>query len=409
MKYTFTIGIIIALFTGSAGVAVADDAIRHPVDCYTIPKAKCHGCPKDSVLVGRMTFDPLPEYMKPSKLTVEYYCDVDEDSDIIFRVKNYNKSFVLSEYEKNYPGPIHVGDTISAEFTITPVGCCGVIRPEFVAIQPKTYYYEDTTMHVEIPRARLVAPFILGIDGITKAMNSPVLKVASSPFGFLPEVWGDSVFFNASPKLPEKYLEEHALERRKKLNFFAVKTVVYTKLDDFGYRHIKCNLTPYFHHDAGIALSIHASEDIKIKNMSSSYLKPVNPEDTIEFSFDLKITEPGISYIFIYFRTINSTYGKPLVAWGSKSVLENKQNIHFGHDENMTLLFCNANGPRREIFGTTARSGEWVPSPKLPYLQANEPRISWLENLPSKLRFKPWRKYVSRGYDKVMSFDSPEP
>ncbi|MCP4568706.1 MAG: hypothetical protein GY841_14100, partial [FCB group bacterium] len=58
MKYIIVASVMIVVFLAFENYTIADDAIRHPVDCYTIPKAKCHGCPKDSVLVGRMTFDP---------------------------------------------------------------------------------------------------------------------------------------------------------------------------------------------------------------------------------------------------------------------------------------------------------------------------------------------------------------
>jgi hypothetical protein len=49
-----------------AGVQ-GDGLIRHPIACYQVYRA-CAECPRDSVLVGRMTYEPMPRYQQESRL-----------------------------------------------------------------------------------------------------------------------------------------------------------------------------------------------------------------------------------------------------------------------------------------------------------------------------------------------------
>jgi len=56
----------------SGGLLANDDPVRHPVKWYS-KFHPCVECPQDSALNGTITFSPLPEFMKPCRMRVEYY------------------------------------------------------------------------------------------------------------------------------------------------------------------------------------------------------------------------------------------------------------------------------------------------------------------------------------------------
>jgi hypothetical protein len=312
--------------------------IDHPIQCYSKSRM-CGDCPYDSTLVGKITYDPMPRYQKESAMDIEYYCGFDSDRDVLLRVRGEWWTYTISEYVHVWPGPVHKGDTLRARLTIKPLQVGGV-RPEFAVIEQSKYAFPDSVAELQIPRAILRGHFMLGADGRVLGMNSVGTNEGYATFlGPMPEVMAESLIFWRDPKPPAGIFEpDRGGDIRYK--YFALKTVLYTRPDDFGYLRVRCEVSPYHDYAAGIAFCVSADSRILIKDLSPAFASSAKTSDTIGFSFDCKATKAGLMRMTLRFSTLNPDSGNPhgIEIGRQDGKLSIKQDIYLGYDDNMTLL-----------------------------------------------------------------------
>lgn len=336
-KTAIAVCALICIAIGAYAFA-GESLINHPINCYKKSKM-CVECPYDSTLVGKITYDPMPRYQKESALDIEYYCDFDSDRDVLLRVGGEWWTYTISEYVHVRPGPVHKGDTLRARLTIKPLRVGGV-RPEFAVIEQMTYAFPDSVAELQIPRATLRGHFMLDVDGQVLGMNSVATNKEYTTFlGPMPKVMAESLIFWRDPKPPAGIFEPDR-GGGIRYKYFALKTVLYTRPDDFGYLRVRCEVSPYHDYAAGIAFCVSADSRIVIKNISPSYASPAGISDTIEFSFDCKATKAGLMRMALIFSTLNPDSGNPhgIEIGYPDEKLSIKQDIYLGYDDNMTLL-----------------------------------------------------------------------
>jgi hypothetical protein len=386
---------------GVGNIACSDADIVHPILCYE-PVRTCTGCPPDSILVGKITFYPLPEYQKPSKMLIEWYCRGEITKNVTFRVEGPVWNYQLSRPLPVWPAPIHKGDTVRGEITITPL-TVGIVELRMGGVIPAMLNTGDSSVLRESHVVSLWTAFVLGPNGQTTAMNSPATNEPYATFlGPLPEVMAESLLFFRYPKFPADLAGPNTsnspIHQR-----FAIEGIVYTQPDDSGYRKITCRVSPYFQFDAGIGFQVNRSEDVVIKDVSPSVVHPVSPRDTIEFSLWYRVTQWGISRMSLHFRTFNPDYGKSEGPIGDpdQEDIGTHLPIYFGYDRDMTLVFITDESPS-DNKGSYDRTNQWNDSKRWLMQQQMDPRVAWIGGLPA-IR-KEWKSYDSEGFDKVMNF-----
>jgi len=415
MRYSGAVAVI--LMAGSLFVTGGREnggPIRHPVRWYERHRP-CPECRKDSVLQGTITFDPLPEYMKESRMVVEYYCQEDIAGDLTLRLDEYQKEFEISAYEQIWPGPVRAGDTLLAEFQMTPMKV-GVVIVTFKVYDPEVYEFPDSTMAVEIPRGQFIAAMVLGPDGKVKALNSAETNEEYATFlGPYPEVMAESLIFWRDPKLPAELAESSGFWRNPYMpaesgdkhgypmtmfKYFSIKTVLYTQPDDSGYRHVRCEVTPYHVFESGVAIALSASDDVTISNVPPSFPRAVAPSDTVRFSFAFRIDRSGQSCLHLNALTHNPDEGNPFGGVGLGSAeLWDMQPIHIGYDSSMKLLFITGENPANYLPRMSRDQGEIVPDRLIKQREADR-RVQWLESQPP--RKAKWVRYYGEGYSNII-------
>jgi len=95
-------------------------SLPNPVPCYAerLPNPRE---PVKTVHIGNIHFDPLPQYLEPTKIVVEYFSEFESENDASIRVLNGEKTHRIAPLSQIIPGPIHLGDTLKGEFIITPL------------------------------------------------------------------------------------------------------------------------------------------------------------------------------------------------------------------------------------------------------------------------------------------------
>jgi hypothetical protein len=396
------VGVFCIIGTGT--IACSDSDIVHPVLCYH--RLRVFGnTPPDSVLVGKMTFDPLPEYQKPSKVLIEWYCDREITKDLNVRVEGPVWNYQIARPLPVWHAPIHKGDTVRAELTITPL-TVGIVDLRVYAGEPGLFPQGDSMVPCEISRASLRTAFVLGPNGQTTAMNSPATNQPYATFlGPLPEVMAESLLFLLDPKFPEDLLGLNPVSPPPGKPVFAVEGIVYTQPDDSGYRKITCRVSPYRQFDAGIGFAVRYSENMYISDVSPSWTQAVWPKDTISFSFRFRASASGISHLFLYFQTANPDFGKPDSPNGNyeREEVGCRLPIHIAYDKDMTPLVITDQAISNR-FGGYSLSGEWTESEATRIQEKTDFRIGWLKSLESIDIHSNWKAIEAEGYDKVLNF-----
>jgi hypothetical protein len=335
--------LVLLAFNVSAGLLANDNPIQHPVKWFAKYRP-CVECPQDSVFAGTITFTPLPEFMKESRVQVEYYCSDDMKHDVIVHPDEYQKEYRISEYKKRLRGPFHAGDTIRVEFTVVPMKV-GVIVMTFAFCLPPEVVGDTWPAHWPPPCGAVIAPMILGPDGKVAAMNSPETNEPYATFlGPYPEVMPETLYFYQDPKVP---LEIAGRGRQStKWRFFAIEAAVTTKPDDSGYHHVEFKVSPYHYFPAGVRMHLSRDGNIIYENRSANVSTPISPEDTVRFSVDIKVKGPGPGRFSPSFWTDNpekGIYGGEM-GHGEEEVGE-RYGLYFGYDETMALQYVTDRGP----------------------------------------------------------------
>jgi hypothetical protein len=374
---------ILTAFIGSAVLMGADNPIQHPVKWYAKYRP-CVECPQDSVLNGTITFTPLPEFMKPCRMRVEYYNGSDTEGELILRLDGYQKEFQISAYEHRWQGPFHAGDTLQAEFELVPMKV-GVIIVAFVVYQPTVQEFPDTTIRAEIPCGEVIAPMILGPDGKVAAMNSPETNQPYATFlGPYPEVMPETLYFYRDPKVP---LEIAGRGRQStKWRFFAIEAAVTTRPDDSGYYHAEYKVSPYHDFDGGVRFHLSPSYNVVYRNKSEDILTPVTVEDTCRFSMDFKATSSGGGGISASFLAPNPEEGnwQGDLGYGEEEV-RSWLKLDFGHNENMKLQYITDETPGSYLHRVEL-PGRRTDNKRLDIQLVRDRRVAWLLKVTSRNR-----------------------
>lgn len=158
--------VILCVFwvVGAGFGACSDSDINRSVLCYH-HKRGFEKNPPDSVLIGNMTFDPLPEYQKPSKVLIEWYCDREITKNLNLRVEGPVWNYHISRPLPVWAAPIHKGDTVRTELTITPAKvkrkkglwqrCCTIFMTPTLHLGVMTPIPFGRVLRTSIPQWRL--------------------------------------------------------------------------------------------------------------------------------------------------------------------------------------------------------------------------------------------------------------
>jgi len=266
----------------------------------------------DSLLTTKVTFDPLPEYGVQTKVTVEHYALFGTDSGMVVELRGEAVDRVMlhmPQYARLFPGPILQGDTLVAEFLITPLQV-GII-PLQIVLYDNVELIPDKSVRVG---AMEDISFILNADGETFGIASGIVsKRFSTVLGPSPELLSKDRIFRVEPRYPEPDLQWLELSNRPNYNpqdeIFDLEIRMQAVEDHPGQRTVLGSVIPYRDFDYGIAWQVSHSEELKVSGLDSCVLGPVKADSLYEFSFKVDMVSPGEAVLVINVVTPNPDFG----------------------------------------------------------------------------------------------------
>jgi len=376
------------------GIYAAD--INNPVYCYRILKSSPDSNARDSVLIGKITFDPLPSYQQESRVIIEHYVQFDCDQGLAFKYnRKFDGSLELDNYGKYISDPVKFGDTVNIEFIIKPMKV-GYIPVNFIV-------YENFPLKEALETGKRLmiggsfkADFLLDPDGKTTGIASAVCsRNNATTLGPSPMHLDKKLVYMSDPRIrqPEFYpaLCRRVNERLYK-HLFSVETTVDPVPGVPGSYMVDCTVKPFHSFRDGIAIRIEHNDHLLIDKLPASITYPVDSGYSYNFLMPVTISKPGVGQLNISFLTPNPDKGTGIGLFANRSGdLVKKQTLYFGVDDDLKTSFITERNP-------------YVTSERLQKDGSNvflDPRYQLLESYPfSKVNISEW----GEGYRTVMNY-----
>ncbi len=354
--YRFVLSLIVIVLI--AGSVVAEDYIRNPVEFYS-PDYSTRTVENDSLMIGHIYYETLPEFRKPTKVIVEFIAQFDHDQGAFIELSRQNDYLLTSPTRFTWTEPVKIGDIITAEFMITPQ-TVGFFTLDFQIYQMGPFDYKGKT-YDGMPRDHMRSLLVLGIDGKTFAANTEYAGHAYAPImGPNPDLLRDSVVFLQYPK-EQNEITTGLTPRIDRFKFYAIKTVVYLNVDAEGYRQVKYLVGPHHDFPSGISMIIVGDKNILYKDIVEAELSAVTPADEIEFGFKFKAPTNSPSRISVAFRSDNPDSGNVSGLFSRQPFVHQTAEINFYENSNHSLQFITNLNPitflRSEPLNSNSKSG----------------------------------------------------
>ncbi len=293
----------------AAGNAASQD-INNPVFLYHQTPA-INGA-VDSIVSAKATFDPLPQYGTRTKLTIEHYALFATDSGMMVELRGEAVEKVMlrmPQYAKLIPGPIAKGDTLVAEFWLTPEQVGRI--PLSVMAYDNIELIPDQPVRVGVMDD---ISFMLGADGRTFGVASTVVSgFNSTVLGPAPNLLSSERVFHVEPRYPQPDLKWLNLPQRPNYSpeeeVFAVEVRVLPVTDRPSRRLVSCRIFPYQDFEYGIACQVVHSDELKVTELDTCILGAVSSDSVYEMSFVTELAAPGLGNLAISFITPNADFG----------------------------------------------------------------------------------------------------
>jgi len=344
MKNLIMIIILIMIFE----IAAFSQAINNPVMCETKIGLTEEGF-DESIVIGKITFDELPEYMKETKVIFEYYPFFDSDSGLVFKYNRpFDGSLLMREYIKIIDEPVTKGDVIQFEFHITPMKI-GLIPFSFIVLENCSFPEAFKEKRHLMIGGQMKADFLLGPDGKTYGIASKACKWENATgLGLYPELFENGQRFYVWPKpILSEYNPGNAISQSEMMESyhynFAMEINVKPEYGDSALIRFNCNVSPYHNFSDGIGFQIKHSEEIEIIDVSPNIIGSVDSSQTYEFTAKSSLPKSGLSKIMLGFYTPNPEFESLRNSIIAKRRLKigNYLSLIIGVDENGRIMFIN--------------------------------------------------------------------
>ncbi|MGD8923095.1 MAG: hypothetical protein PVH24_07570 [Candidatus Zixiibacteriota bacterium] len=328
----------------------------------------------DSIWVGTAIFDPLPEYMKETKLIVTCVSRADCEHDILFwcnQQSYFRHEIELEPEEIQVPGPFEAGDTVTAEFTIKPLR----VGTYDFGIQARAVFTGD-----EVEKFRGIgfvdAPFVIGPGGTVTALNSPEVDYRyASDLGPMPDLFNErgAVFFiDPPPYLKRLGSVSRSFFENEPLHVIHGRVEVSESADKPNTLDLKMSVSPYRDYPGGIGLEIRHTDGLQFSNLTPSIPGPIQAGQTYEFSLSVTYAGVGIHSLSLVPATANPDYLKPGGFHSAKrSRIGNILTLHLGIDGDGHLLFITDRSPGQSLELPTRVSAETI-DPRYGFVRSSE-------------------------------------
>lgn len=309
---------IALVFLGISSSISAD--INNPVYGYKKFKADPETGLRDSVLTTKVFFDQNLEYYKKTKVSVEHYLRFDVDNGLVIGAYSNDitrKNIILDNIFVHLPGKFHRGDTIHADFYITPR------KVGFLDLSFAVSEYVDETDSTARKRISGGANtnFNLAPNGKLIGLQSEMANwERCTTLGPNPDLFDNELYFSLYPKPDDPQLLKEVYrvaERLKHLYLYGIEVNISRKNIENNNFSVDCLVSPYQPLEAGIAMKIYNSSNILVSNLSPSITSPVDSMYDYNFSFDFETVNAGIGRLTISFDTkINENDNEELKSLG---------------------------------------------------------------------------------------------
>lgn len=385
------VALIFCITTSIATVMAGD--INNPAFSYK----RLNTPEKDSLLIGWVIFDPLPSYETETSVIVNHVARFSTDVGLVIRADGrgvMSHRLSMSDRLVRVAGPIEIGDTIVAEFSITPSDI-GIIPLHFIV-------YEDKLLSGP-GRIRtggtIKADFLLDPAGQTWALVSE--SVNSKNAGLLGPSWellSRGTTFSVDVKPDFEFAGQDVLDHWEKTAAMRVFSTLVTvmPLPDEQSISILCEVTPYQSFEAGIGFAIQHSSELEVLEMGPSISEPVVQGTSYEFVSKVKLKEAGTAVLEIELCTPNPDIGTQDGVYSirhKEDPLGQMVRLYLGLDDGGKVLFITGRRPSDALKVMKRQSG---PAPAL------DSRLTHVQNHPvSKDRLL---KRADNSYYKVVRY-----
>lgn len=336
-------------------------AINNPVMCDIKLGLTEEGF-DESIIIGKITFEELPEYMKETKVIFEYYPFFSSDSGLVFK---YNRTFDgrlgMREYIKIINEPVKRGDVIQFEFQITPMKI-GLIPFSFIVLENCSFPEAFNEKRRLMIGGEMRADFLLGPDGKTYGIASKMCKWENATgLGLYPKLFANGQHFYVNPKLilpeynPGNVINQSEMIESYHYNF-ALDIDIRLEYGDNPLIRFDCKVSPYQNFTDGIGFQIKHSEDIEMIEISPNILGTVDSSQVYQFTVKSSLPQPGLSQIMLGFYTPNPEFEslRNSIIAKSRIKIGNYLSLIIGVDDNGRILFIND----EKSFGNFKRLGD---------------------------------------------------
>lgn len=326
--------------------------INNPVLFYQLQQSASGAGQRDSILVGKAFFDPLPEFGRESQITLEHYAQFACPTGIVISAYGtavMNGALSFADYAIESSQSVSRGDTVFAVFFVTPKQI-GVLSLGFSFLE-----------NLEVTQDRPPrsggggdASFLLMPDGTTAGLGSPeVSTYGASVLGPLPILFDRGLVYQShwkdtpSQHDPGNSNSDNMVPHR----FFAVRVEVELREGQDNRLFCRCLVSPYYSSDKGIGFTIAHKGGVIANELTPCIAGSVDSSQVYEFACELSLVTPGIHAVGVSFETLNPDYrqSEGTFARIPSQVLGGGVRLYIGVDDGGELVFITDKEPQTSL------------------------------------------------------------
>jgi len=325
--------------------------INNAVICYHVSNPLSDSNNLDSALIGKITFESIPEYMQTTNVILEYYSQFETDKGIVLKFTGkMDDRLEISDPVSVIQGPIGNSDTLVVRLSFTPKRV-GFIPFEFVI-------FENTPL--KSPRDNKLGPkvagtlkadILIGPDGKTTGIASNICNQDyATTLGPGAELLKQGINYTVDPKptLGDFYPEQERFYQKNPSRYiFEIDANIDVSRQEKNTINISCDVKPYHDFKYGIIYEASVSDNISIVEMSPSINATVFTNQSYQFDMQALIEKPGLNIIRLNFLTPNPDYGTDgnLFSHRRTRMLSNGLSLFVGVDESGNIVFISDREP----------------------------------------------------------------